>query len=235
MSQRKKVILFIVEGSTDRDALIDVLEQLFAHTIVKFMIMRGDITSERNSTVSNILKILGESIAADMKKYGFRNSDILQVIHIVDTDGAFISPEKVISGSSPYLIYRQDYIECSDPDKIIERNKRKSHILKLLIQTKKIKSFSYSCYYFSRNLEHVLHNKSEELSVDEKYNLADQFQKSYQDHSEDFLRVLSTSDFAVLLEYLESWIFIQKDTNSLKRYSNFHLALEYLKKICCPF
>lgn len=46
MSKAKKVILVIVEGPTDEDALSSVLKQIFSSAEVHFHVIYGDITTE---------------------------------------------------------------------------------------------------------------------------------------------------------------------------------------------
>ena len=78
-------------------------------------------------------------------------------------------------------------------------------------------------FYFSRNQEYVLHNEAKELTTSEKNALADQFDDLYGDAPEAFLEFIRSKDFAVLGDYAETWNFIEDETRSLERRSNFHL------------
>ena len=95
MSKAKKVILVIVEGPTDEDALSSVLKQIFSSAEVHFHVIYGDITTEDAITANNAKSYVAKRIAAEMKKYAYKESDILQIVHLIDTDGAFI-PDNLV-------------------------------------------------------------------------------------------------------------------------------------------
>lgn len=86
----------------------------------------------------------------------------------------------------------------------------------------------YEDYYFSRNLEHVLHNINGELSDEEKEELAFETADQYSEHPEQFLQFLCDSSFCVSGTYGETWKFIMENGNSLKRYSNMAVFFENL-------
>lgn len=50
--------------------------------------------------------------------------------------------------------------------------------------------FPYEIYYFSRNMEHVLHDRAENLTDDEKEDLAFDIADQYTDQLEKFLEYL---------------------------------------------
>lgn len=81
MSKAKKVILVIVEGPTDEDALSSVLKQIFSSAEVHFHVIYGDITTEDAITANNAKSYVAKRIAAEMKKYAYKESDILQIVH----------------------------------------------------------------------------------------------------------------------------------------------------------
>lgn len=95
MSKAKKVIFVIVEGPTDKDALSSVLKQIFSSAEVHFHVIRGDITTEDAITANNAKSYVAKRVAAEMKKYAYKESDILQIVHLIDTDGAFI-PDNLV-------------------------------------------------------------------------------------------------------------------------------------------
>lgn len=79
MSKAKKVIFVIVEGPTDEDALSSVLKQIFSSAEVHFHVIHGDITTEDAITANNAKSYVAKRIAAEMKKYAYKESDILQI------------------------------------------------------------------------------------------------------------------------------------------------------------
>lgn len=62
MARSNKVIVFIVEGSTDRDALYGILSELYEDRQIVFSIVGGDITTDRYSSTSNIDSKIGSFI-----------------------------------------------------------------------------------------------------------------------------------------------------------------------------
>ena len=79
MSKAKKVVFVIVEGPTDEDALSSVLKQIFSSAEVHFHVIHGDITTEDAITANNAKSYVAKRIAAEMKKYAYKESDILQM------------------------------------------------------------------------------------------------------------------------------------------------------------
>ncbi len=224
-AKTKKVILFIVEGLTDENALNSVLKKIFEgeNKDIRFHVVHGDMTSDRSVSGPTAKITVHNSIEIERKRYGLQKKDIIKVIHLVDTDGAFVPSYRIIHSTVESIQYFDDRIESAAPESIIERNIRKSKVLGLLHSTNAVGSIPYYVYYFSRNLEHVLHNVSTNLTDDEKLNYADTFADKYSSDHEGFIAFISLSDFAVPGEYKETWDFIIRDTNSLHRYCNFHL------------
>lgn len=157
-AKTKKVILFIVEGPTDENALSPVLKKIFHNEEVRFHVVHGDVTSEWLVNSTNAIKTVNEHIKAEMDRYGFRRNDIIKVIHLVDTDGAFISNGCVVAGDIEKLCYEENQIISPNPQGTTERNSKKAQVLSRLYSTAAIGTTPYSVYYFSRNMEHVMHN-----------------------------------------------------------------------------
>lgn len=222
----KKVIMFIVEGPTDEDTLSPVIKRLFKKNNIRFHIVHGDITTDFNVNEREIIKEVNSHIEAEMRRYGYKKSDIIQVIHLLDTDGAFVPESCIIKGSTDRIRYENKSIICREPDKIALRNRKKKAAVMRLKGTNTIKDIPYIALYMSRNLEHLLHNISDDLSDDEKIELADAFADKYIDNTEEFVEFISDSDFTVKRNLQQTWDFIFQGTNSLNRYSNFHLILE---------
>lgn len=219
----KKVILFIVEGPTDENTLSPVLKKIFQSEDVHFHVVHGDMTSDWSVSGSNAIKTVHEHIEIERKRYGFKKKDIIKVFHLVDTDGAFIPADKVILSTVESIQYFDDRIESAAPDTIVDRNTRKSQVLRRLYSTNTVGTIPYCVHYFSRNLEHVLHNNSSNLTDDEKLNYADAFADRYNTDQEGFKKFISSRDFAVPGDFKETWNFIMQGVNSLHRYCNLHL------------
>lgn len=224
---RKKVVMVIVEGISDEIALEGSLRNIYQDREVRFKVVRSDITSDRDSNSRNIKIKVADLIKSEMSRSSLDREDILKVVHIVDMDGAYISKDSIIeSENCEGFNYSETGITATDKEKVIERNERKAKNLNILSCLQKInRSLEYVLYYFSCNQEHVLHNLID--APDNKKNiLAENFNDKYEDDFEAFKEFVSNSEFAVSGDYLETWEFIKRDNNSLKRFSNFHLLLK---------
>lgn len=133
----KKVILFIVEGPTDEVALSPVLKKLFQNAQVRFHVVHGDISTDLRTDSSNAVRTVNDHIKVEMDRYGFKRSDIIRVIHLVDTDGAFIPNANVIASDIDKLQYEENRIVTRFIPETIARNERKKRVLHRLYPTKK--------------------------------------------------------------------------------------------------
>ena len=224
MGKTKKVILFIVEGITDKTALGTVLDAILSNEKIHFAITEGDITTKDDVNASNVIRRINEIVKFTQERYHFKASDLLEIVHLIDTDGAFIPNTAVINNAeATHIQYTLQNIQTDDIEKIVERNQKKLGLVKLLRSKTEINKKPYKMFYFSRNQEHVLHNEAKELTTSEKNALADQFDDLYGDAPEAFLEFIKSKDFAVSGDYAETWKFIEDGIHSLERWSNFHL------------
>lgn len=225
----KKIILLLVEGPSDEDSLAFLYSKIVAEHNIYFDVLHTDITADEEMTV----KYIETRIKVEIKKYLDRNpfikrSDIIKIVQIIDTDGAFIPSSQVKASATGITQYFDTHIEAKNQQRLIRRNISKRAIVYHLINSAEIAGFPYEIYYFSRNLEHVLHNLPQELTDEEKENLAFDFADHYSQHPEKFLDYLYDDSFHVKGDYRETWNFIFKNGNSLKRYSNMSLFFEQL-------
>ena len=237
----KKIILLFVEGPTDEDTLALIFSKLIKEQNIEFEVMHGDLTASEDITVKYIEVSIQEKVAEYLRKNPFITiNDIRKVVQIIDTDGAFVSGAQIVQSSSDQTKYCETHIEARDKNRLMRRNISKRSIVHHLMKLKKLKktdilqqSIPYEIYYFSRNLEHVLHNVSGSLSDEEKEELAFEFADYYNTHPEEFLEFLYNGEFHVPGDYDETWKFIMDNGNSLKRYcnlSNFFERLGITKK-----
>lgn len=224
MGKIKKIILFIVEGITDEMSLSLILSKLIDDSSVQFHVINSDITSDFNSSAQNIIrKIDGEVKNYLSKNTGLRKTDIKEIIHLVDTDGAFVDEDHIIEDDScEKTFYTENSIHTNKKDLIVSRNERKSSILNKLYQTNSIGRISYRIFFFSSNLEHVLHN-NQNTPLGDKSMYSYRFVDKYVGDESQFIKFISSSDFAVKGKYRDTWKFIKTDLNSLNRYCNLHL------------
>lgn len=222
---RKKVVLVIVEGPSDDTALGIMLHQIYDKDSVHVHIMHGDITTRKGVRSDNIVAKIGDEVRAYAKSQHYSSKDFKQIIHIVDTDGAYIPDEKIISvPEAEKISYESDGIHTSDQQGIIERNKQKTGNLYRLRGTGQIWKVPYRVYYMSCNLDHVLHNKRNSTD-EEKETDAYAFAQKYRNDVDGFVNFISDSEFSVNGDYKESWAYIEDGMNSIERYTNLGICI----------
>lgn len=221
----KKIVFVIVEGPSDEDALGALLSRIYDQNSVFVYITHCDITTEPDTNPTNIVAKIGNLIRTYAAKI-FRSTDFSQIIHITDTDGAFIPDDNVIEDDTkkkPY--YSETAIYTCNKSGIEDRNHRKREILKRLASTEKIWNIPYRVYYMSCNLDHALYGKLNSTNKEKEENsLA--FAKTYKDDIPAFLNFISKSDFSVASDYTLSWQYIQEELHSLERHTNFGLCFD---------
>lgn len=220
----KKIILFIVEGITDEMSLSLILSKLVQDSRVQFHVINQDITADFNSNSQNIIRKIDSQIKQFLaQNNGLKKTDIKEIIHLIDTDGAFVKEEFVVEDmKQEKTFYTKNSIVTNKKGLIMERNDRKGRILNKLYQISNIGKIEYKIYFFSCNLEHVLHN-SRNTTCDKKRVYSYNFADLYVGKENSFVNFLSSNEFTTVGDYKETWQFIKEDCNSLNRYCNFHL------------
>ena len=220
----KKIILAIVEGPSDMESLDEVLNTLTESPAIKFAIVNGDILQQSGINSKNILIKIKNVIETYIEMYKLQKSDILRVIHLVDIDGVYIDKGCVHLSQSDTIQYTNEGIYTKWTQSIIERNERKAALLNQISSKEKIwTNIPYSVYYFSCNLEWVLHNSFENHTNEEKRDLAAAFAEKYKGNINQFISFINTSDLIVNGSYKDTWEYIQNQKNCIERKSNFHL------------
>lgn len=224
--KRKKVVLVIVEGPSDEEALGAVLNNYFGKDRVYVHTHHGDITTEKGNKCSNIISKVNECVKQCMRQYPFKRSDFKRIIHVVDMDGAFITDNAIVEDKDAYKpIYTEEVIRTNHPEGIVKRNAQKRENINRLIPTSIIGNIPYQIYYMSSNLDHVLYNKLNSTDV-EKENDAHNFAIKYKDDLNGFKAFLQDSDFSVNQNFIDSWDYIKQEKHSLERHTNFGQCLE---------
>ncbi len=228
MGKSKKILLFMVEGSSDRTALEYILKKIFSNDQVLFHVIGTDITSDNKTTLQNAIKKVKEQLDIFLGVTKAKEGDILKIIHVVDTDGTYIPATNIIEDKSlNTFVYTTDNIKGKSSQEVEDRNKRKANIINKLSTTPNIcrGKISYRMYYMSCNLEHVLHNIQDAIQG-QKADLSEEFLERFIGQENNFISFIQNPLWGVLGEYNESWKFIKQGTNSLKRYSNLGLIFE---------
>ena len=225
----KKVVLFLVEGASDLTSL-EFIDNINTDETIKFQITSGDITSKLNITPQNCREEINKILLSFLERSKLRKTDIIKIIHILDIDGVYIPEINIIEDKNiKKFLYTINGIVAPSKENVQRRNENKKQIIEKLLVTSKINSIPYEMYYMSCNLEHVLHDKLEDISEDEKKELANKFADRFYEKEIEFIDFINNKDFKVLGDYKATWDFIKKDLNSVNRYSNFWLFFENLK------
>lgn len=223
---RRKVVFVIVEGASDETALGIALNQVFDKESVHVHIMHGDITTRNGVNSQNIVAKVGNEVKAYAASNHYKSSDFKQIIHIVDTDAAYISVDRILDDPECVeLSYQDDGIHTSDVEKVISRNNQKMDNLYRLRNCGNIWGVPYRVYYMSCNLDHVLYDKRSS-SDEEKEEDAYTFAKKYKNNVGAFMEFMCKSSFSVKGDFKDSWEFIETDMHSIERYTNLSICLE---------
>lgn len=244
---KTKIVLILVEGKSDITALEIYFENYFekyyrdsnlipiTQRVVAFE-TGGDLTSIKGIEGQEIKREVGDAIRRALNKHHLEREDLKSVIHIMDTDGAFIPDEKIVFDPlSSKLFYGETEIRTNDVESTKNRNDQKSRNMRILSGTKmigipgkgvnksgnkKTVKIPYQAFYMSCNLDHVIGDRNN-LSDKEKKDLAEDFSEKFE-NIEDFRNFIINSSFSVCNghTYQTSWDFIQQNTNSLNRFTN---------------
>ena len=249
---KRKIVLFLVEGKSDREALQitipELYDQIDENIEVFFPIMRdvqNNAEDEAGGDITSRFGVHPRTIESDIYDLFLKNffdeqkilpKDVSEIIQIVDTDGVYVPDDAVSEGKNPNgtdkTYYGTNSIICSNTRNIIKRNEYKRENLDYLssLNTLKVrqKSPRYSVYYFSCNLDHFLHN-SANLDHTLKRSLSEKFARNYIGDPEGFANAISGDpDAATGMDYAESWNFIKEGLNSLQRHTNLNVLFDNL-------
>lgn len=223
---KKKIVFVIVEGPSDDEALGVVLSRIYDKDSVYVHIMHGDITTQAGVTASNIVSNVGNCVKQYAAQNHYKASDFQRIIHIVDTDGAYVPDTAIVEDSlAEKPIYSITEIHTVNPEGVINRNKVKRENIDRLKSTGQIWKLPYEIYYMSCNLDHALYGKLNSTD-EEKEDDAYAFAKRYRDDIPGFLKYIKESDFAVGPNYRESWKYITDGMHSLERHTNLGVCFE---------
>jgi len=218
---RKKIVFVIVEGPSDEEALGVILNRVYDRNAVYIHIVHGDLTTRSNK---NPVKNVFASIIGVIKEYAdsnhFKKSDFSEIIHLIDTDGAYIPDDNVIEdpkASDPK--YSPECIRTCNKPSVEIRNKHKRDNIDRLCVSKSIWGIPYRIFYMSCNLDHALYGKLNSSDAEKEAD-AYRFIRYYQDKIPEFMRYITESDFSVTGGYEESWNYIKEGLHSLERHTN---------------
>ena len=229
---RKKIVFIIVEGPADDEALGLMFEKIFSNDRVFVYITHGDITTQYNS--DTIISAIGNLVKGYAKSNHLTCKNFKQIIHVIDTNGAYIPYSAVIDNpTAEEPIYSTTNIQTAHVKNIQARNDRKSNCIDKIVSAKTIWNIPYQAYYMSCNLDHVLYNEMN-LSDEDKEIKSIHFARLYKNNIPGFVQFISESDFSVVDDYLRSWRFIKNDLHSLERHTNLGISFREASTVELP-
>lgn len=230
MMPHKKIIFVIVEGPSDEDAIGTLLSRFYNGNEVHIHVVHGDITTQRCVNPHTIVTKIGNLV----RQYAgrtFKQTDFCGIIHLADTDGAFIPDDDIVeSNRVSKTTYSETDIQTNNKSLCEKRNKLKRENMKRLATTPTIWNIPYRIYYMSRNLDHVLYGKPDSSDAEKERNSLD-FALKYKDDIQSFIDFISKSGFSIMCEYSQSWEYITIGLHSLERHTNFGLCFTDVNRI----
>ena len=237
MAKRRKADVLIVEGTTDETALALIYHRIVAPSSDLIVdVTRGDIFTKRPrmgmpdaiAAIDDPVERVRKSVLNRIEERGiYRWQDIRRIVQLTDTDGMLVPDSCVVTSSSLQTVYHNDHIETPDVARLIADHKRRDKGYRALVSKRSLRSeghgVPYYLFFFSRNMEHALHNRKESLSEGEKARLAELFEDRYANDVDGFIALLESDDVRVGESYSESWRLIRTGCRSLERGSNLHL------------
>lgn len=191
----------------------------------------GDFAYDSNVTEQNCITYIEEKVKEHKKLYCLYDHDFLAIVHIIDTDGAFMNMNDIIEDASKQNnLFKDNKLLTNNRDTIIKRFDKKSRIYQKLNVVNEISNIKYYKFYFSRNLEHALYGL-ENVTAIEKKDLSNKFDLEHKGDAEKFKKQLKDIMFDIPNDYNKSWEYIFIENNSLKRCSNISILLDIVTRI----
>ncbi|MCR5227995.1 MAG: hypothetical protein K6E27_12380 [Eubacterium sp.] len=227
MSDTRKTVLFIVEGSTDSNALENIFKVIYRRDKkLDFKVTTGDITSRDEVDIGNVIDEVYSYVDEYIKDKKLKKSDIWQIVQLFDTDGTYIPDTYITRGSTEEFFYETNRISCKHPSRIKARNEHKKELMDFLLDQEYINDIPYEGYYMSCNLDHALYNLLN-LTDEEKEEYADSFYEEFLGRERTFIDFLKMDVVnGVPDDYKKSWKYIRDGIHSLERHTNLHIYFE---------
>lgn len=183
MSNKKTIVLFVVEGPTDSNTIAPCLAKMVSENTAKKLevkIVHGDILTEYidgtrkfKVTRQNVKVELARKIEYFMKNAypQLKSKDIDSIYYFTDTDACFTGDKD----------YHKNKKEC------LEEMFGKIDYLKI-----NNLSVFFRTLFIHVNLEHALHNKEEKLSPSEKEILSKEYGRVYYNNPDKLIETLNS-------------------------------------------
>lgn len=240
-----RIVIVIVDGGSEIKSLGPVLSSLYDNTNPNYIVMfpamvsdgskdRGDFTAKNGVNPKNAIRRMNEFyINPLLKQNGLTPDCIGEIIHIIDMDGAYIDDSNIIyePNRKKYYYSNDGKLLVSNIESAKRRNLMKRRNIDYLYSLDFINnsgcSILYSMYFFSSNLDHVLHGDANMPFGYEKVKRAEEFAKKYEDSPKDFLKAIESMSGTLLnMTYEETWDFIRERGNhSIEPHTNINILL----------
>ena len=219
----KKIVLIIVEGISEKNALEGILKVLLQkENAIELVVYDGDILTSL-TPVDKIIQKCKETLTIN----GFFASDVIEIIQISDLDGCYIDDSNVLKKEYGSIKYTESTIDCIEAESIIARNQNKRNSIQLLrtISTVSIDDVNipFKLYYNSCNLEHVLYDQRT-LNRKQKTAKAMIFALEYDSKEIEFIGFIKTHSLGK--DEIDLWEHVKKDNNSLQKSSTLYFLFD---------
>ena len=224
----KQGIILIVEGKIDRIALEGYLESVFPTCVIKTYVYGGDLTcgidGDRNEIEPD--KEVNRIAQEVMHRNGWQTHDVIKVVQITDTDGAYVDDSYVIKDTkiADKTLCTEKALLSKNPKGTIKRNRYKRKYTLELQQQSELRqmNISYELYYMSTNLEHVIRGDCCRYTPQEKSVFAREFRSECFKDDEYASRTFFDDELADKT-FEESWSFIMSNGHALGKHTNLGL------------
>lgn len=227
-----KILFVICEGDSDDITIHRSLKNYFNNYIKNIIVevTSGDLAYKDNINENNCIKSIEKIIDQHKKKNFLFCTDYIAIVHIIDTDGAFIDDKSIIEDSSLYANkFCDNKLFTNNKEYFSKRFEKKRLIYKKLFEANIICGIKYYKFYFSRNLEHALYG-IENATLEQKIKLSNLFDKQYKLDALGFEKILRKTMNDIPNDYKESWNYIFSDSNSIKQCSNISIIFDLIKQ-----
>lgn len=221
MASEKKVIFVLVEGRSDMISLKCAFEAAYPKKKVIVSPYNGDITTDGAYSHINIKERIYAELWDSLKKYCLDYDDVAEIIHVIDTDGAYIEDKRIIENTNMKKTRynsKKRTIITRDKCSIEKRNQYKRDAVDCLVETEALFGIPYRVFYMACNLDHVLYNDPN-LKHGEKIARAKKFAAEYSQNLSAFIDFISNSPFSEVNDYEESWNKVRFHESGLKSIS----------------
>lgn len=230
-----QLVLFLVEGKSDKVSLEGAIRQILHSKNEPYFMIQSDLTSDNHVCPANVERVLLADVKNELWKRRVELKDCLEIVHLIDTDAAFIKDDALEENPMNYgVTYFTSKIVVQNKARIVDRNLHKRYNIQALLDIDELKGVPYRLFYCSVNLEHVLHNNPNASTIRQKITLSNKFDDEYSDDVIKFLNYMSSPEIMHFKSYAESWEYIKKSENALTRASNIYYAmtsyLDFLNK-----